>query len=85
MIAFLGRGEAPQIYGRSDNFVPLAAKVTIEPSHYAKNLKDIYDWLPTSEEVVKSLNEPLKPVNAELFKSITQVVVEQHRYVRIFK
>uniref|UniRef100_UPI0036D8B675 hypothetical protein n=1 Tax=Photorhabdus sp. RM322S TaxID=3342825 RepID=UPI0036D8B675 len=85
VIAFLGRGEAPQIYGRSDNFVPLAAKVTIEPSHYAKNLKDIYDWLPTSEEVVKSLNEPLKPVNAELFKSITQVVVEQHRYVRIFK
>ncbi|OCQ54141.1 hypothetical protein Ppb6_00635 [Photorhabdus australis subsp. thailandensis] len=85
VIAFLGRGEAPRVYGRNDNFVPLAAKVIIEPSHYAKNLKDIYDWLPTSEESAKCLNEPLKPVNAELFKSATQVVIEQHRYVRIFK
>ncbi|OWO86489.1 hypothetical protein B5C26_01025 [Photorhabdus luminescens] len=85
VVAFLGQGEAPRVYGSSDKFVPFAAKVIIEPSHYAKNLKDIYNWLPASAEVAKSLNEPLKPVNAELFKSITQVVVEQHRYVRMFK
>ncbi|WP_350304640.1 hypothetical protein [Photorhabdus viridis] len=85
VVAFLGRGESPQVYGRSDNFIPYAAKVVIEPSHYAKNLKDIYNSLPTTEELAKCLNEPLKPVNAELFKSITQVVVEQHSYVRIFK
>ncbi|WP_192903266.1 hypothetical protein [Photorhabdus khanii] len=85
VVAFLGQGEAPRVYGSSDKFVPFAAKVIIEPSHYAKNLKDIYNWLPASAEVAKSLNEPLKPVNAELFKSITQVVIEQHRYVRMFK
>ncbi|EQB98494.1 hypothetical protein [Photorhabdus temperata] len=82
VVAFLGRGEAPRVYGSSDKFVPFAAKVIIEPSHYAKNLKDIYDWLPASAEAAKNLNEPLKPVNTELFKSITQVVIEQHGYVR---
>ncbi|ERT10547.1 hypothetical protein [Photorhabdus temperata] len=85
VVAFLGRGEAPRVYGSSDKFVPFAAKVIIEPSHYAKNLKDIYDWLPASAEAAKSLNEPLKPVNAELFKSVTQVMAKQHRFVRMFK
>ncbi|WP_350304643.1 formylglycine-generating enzyme family protein [Photorhabdus viridis] len=75
VIAFLSKGETPKNYGRNDNFIPLAAKVTIQSSHYAENLRKIYRSLPA---VQANANEPLKPVNTALLSSCPQVVVEQH-------
>ncbi|NHB94588.1 formylglycine-generating enzyme family protein [Photorhabdus cinerea] len=80
VIAFLSEGETQKNYGRSDNFIPFAAKVTIQPSHYAENLRDIYSSLPA---VQANTNEPLKPVNAALLSSCTQVTVEQHGWQKV--
>ncbi|WP_118988214.1 formylglycine-generating enzyme family protein [Photorhabdus sp. CRCIA-P01] len=80
VIAFLSEGEAPKNYGRSDNFIPLAAKVTIQTSHYAENLREIYRSLPA---VQANINEPLKPVNVALLSSCTQVTVEQHGWQKV--
>ncbi|MQL47180.1 SUMF1/EgtB/PvdO family nonheme iron enzyme [Photorhabdus khanii] len=80
VIAFLSQGEAPKNYGRSDNFIPFAAKVTIQPSHYVENLRGIYRSLPA---VQANINEPLKPVNVALLSSCTQVTVEQHGWQKV--
>ncbi|PQQ26865.1 hypothetical protein CE143_21915 [Photorhabdus luminescens] len=80
VIAFLRQGETPKSYGRSDNFVPFAAKVTIQPSHYAENLRDIYRSLPSLKA---NANEPLTPVNVALLSSCTQVVVDQHGWQQV--
>ncbi|WP_434525916.1 formylglycine-generating enzyme family protein [Photorhabdus asymbiotica] len=80
VIAFLSQGEAPKNYGRSDNFIPFAAKVTIQPSYYAENLRGIYRSLPA---VQANINEPLKPVNVALLSSCTQVTVEQHGWQKV--
>ncbi|OCA53201.1 hypothetical protein [Photorhabdus namnaonensis] len=80
VIAFLRQGETPKSYGRSDNFVPFAAKVTIQPSHYAENLRDIYRSLPSLKV---NANEPLTPVNIALLSSCTQVVVDQHGWQQV--
>ncbi|MBS9439904.1 hypothetical protein EAE91_22975 [Photorhabdus noenieputensis] len=80
VIAFLSQGETPKSYGRSDNFIPFAAKVTIQPSHYAENLRDIYRSLPSLHV---NANEPLTPVNVALLGSCTQVVVDQHGWQQV--
>ncbi|OWO86485.1 hypothetical protein B5C26_01000 [Photorhabdus luminescens] len=80
VIAFLSQGETPKSYGRSDNFIPFAAKVTLQPSHYAENLRDIYRSLPSLQA---NPNEPLTPVNVALLSSCTQVEVDQHGWQQV--
>ncbi|MBS9430876.1 hypothetical protein [Photorhabdus akhurstii] len=83
--AFLGRGEQPLVAGISVGFALVTPMVIIEPSHYAENLKNLYNSLPTNEELAKCLNEPLKPVKEEYLTSLTHLVDEQHRYQRVLK
>jgi hypothetical protein len=46
VIAFLAQGETPKTYGFAGSLVPAARNITIEPSHYADNLRNLYLHLP---------------------------------------
>ncbi|EKM4699956.1 hypothetical protein SIO53_000922 [Enterobacter roggenkampii] len=71
---FLALGEQPRVYG-SKNSVPNASEIKILPSHYAKNLMDIWSSLPSTEEVNGTELHKLKEVSPVLMQSCTRVVV----------
>lgn len=77
--AFLGQGETPRTYG-SGGFVPNAANVTIVPSHYAQNLRDIYQSLPDSERTQREIESqlPLQEVQPILMYSCTKLITAMH-------
>ncbi|EOY5381265.1 hypothetical protein ACP6OQ_001180 [Cronobacter dublinensis] len=72
---FLALGEEVQRYGLG-NVVPNASTVNIFPSHYAKNLMDIYKTLPDSTEVRGGELKSLVEVSPGLMESCTRIVVD---------
>lgn len=77
--AFLGQGETPRTYG-SGGFVPNAANVTIVASHYAENLRAIYQSLPDSERTQREIESqlPLQEVQPVLIYSCTKLITTMH-------
>ncbi|EFN9665330.1 hypothetical protein D3G64_27475, partial [Escherichia coli] len=71
---FLALGEQPRVYG-SKNIVPNTSEIKILPSHYAKNLMDIWSSLPSTEEVNGTELHKLKEVSPVLMQSCTRVIV----------
>jgi len=72
---FLALGEEVQRYGLG-NVVPNASTVNIFPSHYAKNLMEIYKSLPDSIDVRDGELKSLVEVSSSLMESCTRIVVD---------
>ncbi|WP_336286615.1 hypothetical protein [Cronobacter dublinensis] len=75
VVDFLALGEEVQRYGLG-NVVPNASTVNIFPSHYAKNLMDIYKTLPDSTEARGGELKSLVEVSPGLMESCTRIVVD---------
>ncbi|GAA3879030.1 hypothetical protein GCM10022405_00690 [Gibbsiella dentisursi] len=80
--AFLARGEAPHTYGYAGSLLPGAQNITIEPSHYADNLKNLYRHLPEAPAIppghINMSTLPLKEVLPIYLYSCTQLVASMH-------
>ncbi|RLM03207.1 hypothetical protein BIY27_23930 [Gibbsiella quercinecans] len=80
--AFLARGEAPRTYGYAGSLHPGAQNITIEPSHYADNLKNLYRHLPEAPAIppghINMSTLPLKEVLPIYLYSCTQLVASMH-------
>lgn len=74
---FLALGEQDRVYG-SSRIVPNAAEIKILPSHYAKNLMDIWGSLPDTEETKGDEMHKLKELSPVLMQSCTKVIVDGH-------
>ncbi|EOV8973598.1 hypothetical protein ACN6UN_003546 [Cronobacter turicensis] len=74
VVDFLALGEEVQTYGVG-NVVPNALTVKIYPSHYAKNLIDIWSGLPDTQEVKGNEMHRLKEISPVLMHSCTRVIV----------
>jgi hypothetical protein len=66
--------EEVQTYGLG-NISPNASRVNIFPSHYAKNLMEIYKSLPDSTEVRGGELKSLVEISPGLMESCTRVIV----------
>ncbi|WP_254797803.1 hypothetical protein [Enterobacter sp. JMULE2] len=71
---FLALGEQERVYG-SSRIVPNASEIKILPSHYAKNLMDIWGSLPDTEEIKGGEMHKLKEISPVLMQSCTRVIV----------
>jgi len=71
---FLALGEEVQTYGFG-NISPKISTLNIFPSHYAKNLIEIYKSLPDSTEVRGGELKSLVEISPGLMESCTRVVV----------
>jgi hypothetical protein len=67
---FLALGEDEREYGGI-----ITPKVKILPSHYAKNLMDIWSSLPDTQEVKGNEAQRLKEISPALMHSCTRVIV----------
>ncbi|EPS7488298.1 hypothetical protein ACVHL3_000313 [Escherichia coli] len=67
---FLALGENEREYGGV-----ITPKVKILPSHYAKNLMDIWSSLPNTQEIKNNEKHKLKEVSPVLMHSCTRVIV----------
>ncbi|HAU5564368.1 TPA: hypothetical protein JD264_11270 [Serratia fonticola] len=74
VVDFLAMGERKKTYGISGVVVNSPA-VNIYPSHYAKNLKSIYDSLPEKIDLRGDELKSLSEVSPYLMESCTRVVV----------
>jgi hypothetical protein len=74
---FLALGEQGRVYG-SSRIVPNASEIKILPSHYAKNLMDIWSSLPDTEEIKGGEMHKLKEISPVLMQSCTRVIVGGH-------
>ena len=74
---FLALGEQDRVYG-SSRIVPNASEIKILPSHYAKNLMDIWGSLPDTEEIKGGEMHKLKEISPVLMQSCTRVIVGGH-------
>ncbi len=80
--AFLARGEEPRTYGYAGSLIPSAKNVTIEPSHYADNLKNLYLHLPKTPAIppghVHMSTLPLREVLPMYLYSCTRLIDSMH-------
>ena len=67
---FLALGENEREYGGV-----ITPKVKILPSHYAKNLMDIWSSLPNTQEIKNNEKHRLKEISPVLMHSCTRVIV----------
>ena len=82
VIAFLAQGEAPKTYGYAGYLVPGAQNITIEPSHYAENLRNLYLHLPETPAIppghVNMSTLPLREVLPMYLYSCTRLIHSMH-------
>lgn len=74
VVDFLSLGEDERFYGFGNATVNVP-KVKILPSHYAKNLMDIWASLPDTQEVKGNEKQKLKEISPVLMHSCTRVIV----------
>lgn len=82
VIAFLAQGETPRTYGFAGSLVPAAQNITIEPSHYADNLRNLYLDLPQAPAIppghVNMSTLPLREVLPAYLHSCTRLIHSMH-------
>lgn len=76
---FLALGEQERNYGVG-SLIPNASEVKIIPSHYAKNLMDIWFDLPDTQEVQGNELHKLKEVSPTLMQSCTRVIIGEQEF-----
>lgn len=76
---FLAMGEQERNYGVG-SLIPNASEVKIIPSHYAKNLMDIWFDLPDTQEVQGNELHKLKEVSPALMQSCTRVIIGEQEF-----
>jgi len=82
VIAFLAQGETSKNYGFAGSLVPAAQNITIEPSHYADNLRNLYLHLPEAPAIppghVNMSTLPLREVLPMYLYSCTRLIHSMH-------
>ncbi|WP_434924554.1 hypothetical protein [Enterobacter asburiae] len=82
VIAFLAQGETPKTYGFAGSLVPAARNITIEPSHYADNLRNLYLHLPEAPAIppghINMSTLPLREVLPTYLHSCTRLIYSMH-------
>ena len=82
VIAFLAQGETSKTYGFAGSLVPVARNITIEPSHYADNLRNLYLHLPEAPAIppghINMSTLPLREVLPTYLHSCTRLIYSMY-------
>lgn len=82
VITFLAQGETPKTYGFAGSLVPAARNITIEPSHYADNLRNLYLHLPEAPAIppghINMSTLPLREVLPTYLYSCSRLIDSLH-------